>query len=160
MANVANIMNQLALSNNRKRVKISDRIARTNGASSNEPPEQHSNDKIVEKTGRKRTGSQVATDARNQASENEKECYFKHQRLNPDGLETKERPAQSKVTSGCTGVLRSFDELANSKPVLNLFGAENNADLALLCVKLMRYILNAGKEQTLWLKMACKLFQM
>uniref|UniRef100_A0A914XLB9 Uncharacterized protein n=1 Tax=Plectus sambesii TaxID=2011161 RepID=A0A914XLB9_9BILA len=77
-------------------------------------------------------GCQLATDMETNAGEDGKECYFKHERLNPDGLEKNERPDHSKVSTKCKGKLRSFEELADSQPLINLQGAENNADLALI----------------------------
>uniref|UniRef100_A0A914WYM7 Uncharacterized protein n=1 Tax=Plectus sambesii TaxID=2011161 RepID=A0A914WYM7_9BILA len=109
------------------------RSCRTRGSkgSSNEEqckiPEEQSNEEDKENA-----GSQVATDTKTKATEDVNECYFKHERLNPDGLEKNERPDRSKVSTECERELRSFEELANSEPVPNLFGAENNADLALI----------------------------
>ncbi len=48
----------------------------------------------------------VDTDMKSQTTETSKECYFKHERVNPDGLEKKERPPQSKVSMGCCGTLQ------------------------------------------------------
>uniref|UniRef100_A0A914XN95 Uncharacterized protein n=1 Tax=Plectus sambesii TaxID=2011161 RepID=A0A914XN95_9BILA len=68
-----------------------------------------------------------------QLNDEEKEnADGQHERLNPNGLEKKERPDHSKVSTECKGKLRSFEELADSEPLLNLYGAENNADLALI----------------------------
>uniref|UniRef100_A0A914UXF5 Uncharacterized protein n=1 Tax=Plectus sambesii TaxID=2011161 RepID=A0A914UXF5_9BILA len=76
--------------------------------------------------------SQVTTDTKTQVARDGKECYFKHERLNPDGLEKNERPKVSKVSNKCDNKLRSFEELADSESLPELFGAENNADLALI----------------------------
>uniref|UniRef100_A0A914XRL7 Uncharacterized protein n=1 Tax=Plectus sambesii TaxID=2011161 RepID=A0A914XRL7_9BILA len=77
-------------------------------------------------------GGQVATDTKTKTRDDANECYFKHERLNPDGLEKNERPDHSKVSTECDNELRSFEELADSQSLLDLYGAENNADLALI----------------------------
>uniref|UniRef100_A0A914X280 Uncharacterized protein n=1 Tax=Plectus sambesii TaxID=2011161 RepID=A0A914X280_9BILA len=77
-------------------------------------------------------GGQVATDTKTKTRDDANECYFKHERLNPDGLEKNKRPDHSKVSTECDDELRSFEELADSQPLLDLHGAENNADLALI----------------------------
>jgi hypothetical protein len=54
------------------------------------------------------SGGEVATEAESQRIESPRECYFTHERLNPDGLEKVERLEQSKVSTGCSEDLQRY----------------------------------------------------
>lgn len=68
--------------------------------------EEHSEENTDNEENADNEENQVATDTDTRETEDGKECYFKHVRLNPDGLEKKPRPAHSKVSTVCDGPLQ------------------------------------------------------
>lgn len=92
---------------NIKRMKSADKSGSTNQGSSGE---QQNREEDPNNDGNN-AGSQVATDTKDQPNDDGKECYFKHERRN-ERWEKEPRPKESVVSSGCSGGLRRYDNIA------------------------------------------------
>jgi hypothetical protein len=90
----------------RKRLKVEEGGNGCDGESSTSESTQP--DQCKDGNGADETNLAMDTEAESHTTETSKECYFKHERVNPNGLEKNERPPQSKVSSGCCPSLQRY----------------------------------------------------